>query len=213
MGFPEGREPHYYWNREQLGDGTLVGIEAVIPTSGGNPAWGGWVYESRGSKPFQGASRAAFAVLRDIMERFPQELAHAFAGEFPWGDPYTSVSDQSEVNALERSADEDQQSDSTAMSDTFAMMKTYEGIERCLGRLSGSLLIVQDEKRQLQSEFDSEVERLQGELACVTREGPGSPAEQCAESGPASSERAEGQGDHSSQELRAHASSCAWSEE
>jgi len=52
MGYPEGREPRYYWNREQLGDGILVGIEAVIPTSGGDPAWGGWVYESRGTTPF-----------------------------------------------------------------------------------------------------------------------------------------------------------------
>jgi len=113
MGYPEGREPRYYWNKEQLGDGILVGIEAVVPTSGGDPTWGGWVYESRGTTPFHGASRAAFAVLRDIMERFPQELAYAFAGVFPQGDPYTSVSDQSEVNALERSADEDQHSDST----------------------------------------------------------------------------------------------------
>ena len=46
MGYPEGREPRYYCNKEQLGDGTLVGIEAVVPTSGGDPAWGGWVYES-----------------------------------------------------------------------------------------------------------------------------------------------------------------------
>jgi hypothetical protein len=83
MGYPEGREPHYYWNKEQFGDGSLVGIEVVIPTSGGDPAWGGWVYESRGTMPFQGASKAAFAVLMDIMERFPQELAHAFAGVFP----------------------------------------------------------------------------------------------------------------------------------
>jgi len=45
MGCPEGREPRYYWNREQLGDATLLWIEAVIPTSGGVPAWGGWVYE------------------------------------------------------------------------------------------------------------------------------------------------------------------------
>jgi len=37
MGYPEGREPRYYWSREQLGDGTLVGIEAVVPTSGGDP--------------------------------------------------------------------------------------------------------------------------------------------------------------------------------
>jgi len=104
------------------------------------------------------------------MERFPQELAHTFARVFPRGDPYTSVWDQSEVNALERSVDEDQHSDSAAMSAMFALMKTYGGLGRCLGRLSGSLLTVQDEKRQLQREFDSEVGRLQVELACVTLE-------------------------------------------
>jgi len=120
--------------------------------------------------PFHDASRAVFAVLRDIMERFPQELAHAFAGVFPRGDPYTSVWDQFKVNALERSADEDQHSDSTAMSAMFALMKTYGGLERCLGHLSGSFLTVQDEKRQLQREFDTKVERLQAELARMTRE-------------------------------------------
>jgi len=66
------------------------------------------------------------------MERFPLELAHAFAGVFPHGDPYTLVWDQFEVNALERSADEDQHSNSTAMSAMFAMMKTYGALERCL---------------------------------------------------------------------------------
>ena len=70
MGYPEGREPRYYWDKEPLGDETLVGIEAVVPTSGGDPAWGRWVYESRGITPFHGASRAVFAVLRDLMERF-----------------------------------------------------------------------------------------------------------------------------------------------
>jgi len=68
--------------------------------------------------------------------------------------------DQSQANALERSADEDQHSDSIAMSAMFAMMKIYGGLERCLGCLSRSLQTVQDEKRQLQREFDSEVERL-----------------------------------------------------
>jgi len=41
MGYTEGREPCYYWSLEQLGYGTLVGIEAVVPTSGSDPAWGG----------------------------------------------------------------------------------------------------------------------------------------------------------------------------
>ena len=87
---------------------------------------------------------------------------------FHRGDPYTSVWDQSEGSAPKRSADEDQHSDSTAMSAMFAMLKTYGGLEHCLVHLSGSLLTVQDEKRQLQREFDSEVERLQAELAHVT---------------------------------------------
>ena len=78
--------------------------------------------------------------------------------------------DRSEANALEKSADEDQHSDSTTMSAMFAMMKTYGGLEHCLGCLSGSLLTVQDEKRQLLCEFDSEVERLHAELARVTLE-------------------------------------------
>jgi hypothetical protein len=73
-------------------------------------------------------------------------------------------------SALERSVDEDQHSDSTAMSAMFVMMKTYGGLECCLGCLSRSLLTVQDEKRQLQYEFDSEVERLQVELARVSLE-------------------------------------------
>ena len=74
MGYPEGREPRYYWDKEQLDDRNLMGIEAVVPTSGGDPAWGGRVYESRGATPFHGASRAAFALLRDLMARFPQKL-------------------------------------------------------------------------------------------------------------------------------------------
>ena len=37
MGYPKGREPRYYWSREQLGDGTLVGIAVVVPTCGGAP--------------------------------------------------------------------------------------------------------------------------------------------------------------------------------
>ena len=104
------------------------------------------------------------------MERFPQELAHAFAGVFPQGDPYTLVWDQSEGSPLERSADEDQHSDSTTMSAMFAMMKTYGGLEHCFGSFVWISADSQDEKRKLQREFDSEVERLQVELSHVALE-------------------------------------------
>jgi hypothetical protein len=34
VGYPEGREPRYYWSEEQLGDGELVHIEAVVRAGG-----------------------------------------------------------------------------------------------------------------------------------------------------------------------------------
>jgi len=37
MGYPEGKEPRYYWNHEQLGDGTLISVEAVVLARGDDP--------------------------------------------------------------------------------------------------------------------------------------------------------------------------------
>jgi hypothetical protein len=30
MGYLEGKEPKYYWSKDELGDGTLVYMEAVV---------------------------------------------------------------------------------------------------------------------------------------------------------------------------------------
>jgi hypothetical protein len=83
------------------------------------------------------------------MERFPKELASAVVGVFPRGDPYTAMWDQADGKTLERGADECQSSDNAAMSTMFAMMKTYTGIERSLGRVVGSLDQAREDKRQL----------------------------------------------------------------
>jgi hypothetical protein len=74
-----------------LGDGTLVYVEAVIPARGDDPNWGGWSFGYKGKTPGEGANRVAFVVLRDIMERFLEELACAPVGVFPRGYPYTTV--------------------------------------------------------------------------------------------------------------------------
>jgi hypothetical protein len=87
VGYPEGKEPHYYWSKEQLGDQTLVYVEAVIPPRGDDPNRGGWFFGSKGRTPWEGANRASFAVLRDIMESSPEVLGRALAGVFPWDDP------------------------------------------------------------------------------------------------------------------------------
>jgi hypothetical protein len=63
MGYPKGKEPRYYWNIEQLGDGTLVYVEAVVLARGDDPNWSGWSFGSKGRTPEEGASRATFAVL------------------------------------------------------------------------------------------------------------------------------------------------------
>ena len=52
-----------------------------------------------------------------------------------------------------------------AMSAMFAVMKTYDGLERSLRCVSGALSQAHDDRRQLQHAHASEMERLQAELA------------------------------------------------
>jgi hypothetical protein len=46
------------------------------------------------------------------------------------------------------------------MSAMFVMMKTYTGLERSFGRLTGVLGQALDEKHQVQRDHSSEMERL-----------------------------------------------------
>jgi hypothetical protein len=71
VGYPEGKEPKYYWHKEQLGDGALVYVEAMVQARGDGSDWSGWSFGAKGRTLEEAASRAAFLVLRDIMERFP----------------------------------------------------------------------------------------------------------------------------------------------
>ena len=57
-----------------------------------------------------------------------------------------------------------------AMSAMFAVMKTYDGLERSLRCVSGALSQAHDDRRQLQHDHDGEIERLQVELAHVTEQ-------------------------------------------
>jgi hypothetical protein len=107
-------------------------------------------------------------VLREIMDDHPQELATAMVGVFPRGDPYMDEWAQFQNDALERGTIKQQNSDNTAMTAMFAMMKTYRYAERCYGKMAVALSKVKDQKRQLQRNFDTEVERLNQELARVT---------------------------------------------
>ena len=66
VGYPNGMETN-----EQLGEGLLVTVEAIVRPRGDSSEWTGWHYESTGRTAGEAANRAAFGILRDIMDRFP----------------------------------------------------------------------------------------------------------------------------------------------
>jgi hypothetical protein len=72
VGYPDGMEPRYFWRNDQLGEGLLVTMEADVRPRGDGSEWTDWCYESTGRTVEEAAERAAFGILRDIMDRFPQ---------------------------------------------------------------------------------------------------------------------------------------------
>jgi hypothetical protein len=91
VGYPDGMELRYFWANKQLGEGLLVTVEAVVCPRGDGSEWTSWRYESTGRTAEEAAERAAFGILRDIMDRFPQELAAAIVGVFPRDNPSTDL--------------------------------------------------------------------------------------------------------------------------
>ena len=91
VGYPEGQELVYSWNESQLAEDGLAVLEITVPALGDAPEWDGWHLEFDGHTPVEGAEGAAFRVIRDIMRRFPSELAAALAGTFPRDDPRDAI--------------------------------------------------------------------------------------------------------------------------
>jgi hypothetical protein len=71
------------------------------------------------------------------------------------------VWNQPKGKALERGSDECQYNDNAAMSAMFAMTKTYASLESSFGCLASSLGQALDDRRQVQRDHSSEMERLQ----------------------------------------------------
>jgi hypothetical protein len=106
VGYPDGIEPRYFWQIRGWGEGLLVTVEVIVRPRGDGSEWTGWRYESTGRTAEEAAERAAFEILRDIMERFPQELATTIVGVFPRGNPSTNSWQQARGRSLEISAAE-----------------------------------------------------------------------------------------------------------
>jgi hypothetical protein len=104
------------------------------------------------------------------MDRFPQELVAAMAGVFPRGNPSTDSWQQARGRSLEIGAAEAPNSDNLAMSAMFAVTKAFDGVEGSLRHVSSALGQARDDRRQLQRDHNADIERLNAEMARLTRQ-------------------------------------------
>jgi hypothetical protein len=81
----------YSWSENQLAEDGLAVVEITVPALGDAQEWDGWHLEFEGRTLVEGVEGAAFRVIRDIMSRFPNELAAALAGTFSRDDPRDAI--------------------------------------------------------------------------------------------------------------------------
>jgi hypothetical protein len=137
VGYPKGQEPVYSWSESQLAEDGLTVVEITVSALGDAPEWDGWHLEFEGRTLVEGAEGAAFRVIRDIMSRFPNELAAALAGTFPRDDPRDAISVQLQGSALVRGPNEGYTSDNHTMSVMYAAIRAYQGLECTYWTLTG----------------------------------------------------------------------------
>jgi hypothetical protein len=100
-------------------------VEITVPALGDAPEWDGWHLEFEGRTPVEGVEGAAFRVIRDIMSRFPNELAAALASTFSRDDPRDAIWVQPQGSALVRGPNKGQASDNYAMSVMYLAIRAY----------------------------------------------------------------------------------------
>src|SRR5919205_2190700 len=89
VGYPKGKEPRYQWsNQPKSQHQSLIPVEIVIPAKSENASlWCGRLFVARGRNPWEGANVVAYKALKDLLKRFPDEVAQATVGVLPRGDP------------------------------------------------------------------------------------------------------------------------------
>ena len=145
-------------------------MTAVVKPRPENPLMGGWHFGSLGRTPREGASRAAYKIRQDLLNRFPREIATAIPRVFPTGDIFSPKWDQPEGRSLTGGDSEQQHNDTTASNAMFAMMQLYNNMERSLEVVNGPLAMVQNQLYQAQEAHAIELAQVQEELAQVTIE-------------------------------------------
>jgi len=64
-----------------------VNVKITVPACRNNPQWLGWIVESDGQTPWEGAQVAALEVLLEICQEFGDELVNGPAGTIPRVNP------------------------------------------------------------------------------------------------------------------------------
>ena len=110
---------------ETKGQLPWVDVQITIPACPNNPQWLGWVVESDGQTPWEGAQVAALEVLLDICQEFGDELVNGPAGTFPRVNPTDAFVTQILNDPLVMREAELGYSSSLAMSVMLAVLRLY----------------------------------------------------------------------------------------
>jgi hypothetical protein len=118
----------------QYEENNMALVRVVVTALEGATDWIGWEYEVEGRTLKDAAEHAAMGIVKNIMARFPQQLAAVMANTFPQGGPLDHVWEQPVGSALVRGPQEGLASDNAAMSAMFATMKAYDSMEQTVCR-------------------------------------------------------------------------------
>jgi hypothetical protein len=120
------KPPKYTWKEtENAGSLPWVDVQITVPTCPTNPQWVGWIVESNGQTPWEGAQVAALEVLLEICQDFGDELVHGPVGTFPRVNPTDTFVSQIGIEPLEMREAMLGYSSSPAMSAVLAVLKLY----------------------------------------------------------------------------------------
>jgi len=118
--------PQYSWGEaEHAGSLPWVDVQITVSPCPNNPQWLGWVVESDGQTPFEGAQVAALEVLLEICQDFGDELVNSRAGSFPRVSVTDTFVSQIGTEPLEMRETMVGYSSSPAMSAMLAVLKMY----------------------------------------------------------------------------------------
>ena len=99
MGYTE--PPRYYWREvDPAGIVPWYYVDMEIPRHEGRTIWCGWMIESDGQSPWEGAQCAALTALVDICQKHGDELAGGPTTVFPHVQPEEAQWNQAQGSIL-----------------------------------------------------------------------------------------------------------------